>query len=126
MRRIERFHAWPRRLHRLDDRRAIGGLVAVIRNGTVEKDEPRGHGPHATLHYRLVRWSGSGPLSGILLALAPGADGGMPGRPKIDSAQLKAHRTAARPARLGRFPALTGRTSGSAIAAATAAACRPA
>ncbi|BCK75677.1 putative transposase of IS4/5 family DUF4096 [Acetobacter aceti NBRC 14818] len=42
---------------RVDDRRVLGGIVYVIRNGLQWKDAQKEHGPHKTLCNRFIRWS---------------------------------------------------------------------
>ena len=78
---------------RVDDRRVVGGIIYVIRNGLQWKDAPTGYGPHKTLYNRFVRWSRLGVFSHIFQSLA--AEGPRPERIMIDSTHLKAHRTAA-------------------------------
>ncbi len=60
----------------VDDRRVIGGIVSVVRNGAMWKDAPRSYGPHKTLYNRFVRWSRVGVFERIIAALA--AEGSKP------------------------------------------------
>lgn len=78
---------------RVDDRRVLSGIIYVKRNGLQWRDAPSVYGPHKTLCNRFVRWSRTGVFARIFKALAqPGPDGDTI---MIDSAHLKAHRTAA-------------------------------
>ncbi len=88
MRRIEPFFPVSRGLRRVGDRRAISGIVSVIRHGLQWKDAPRGYGPHKTLYNRFVRWSRLGVFDRIFAALV--VEAGVPERPMIDSTHLKA------------------------------------
>jgi putative transposase len=92
MRRIEPFFPISRELRRVDDRRVIRGIVYVIRNG-LQKDAPRGYGPHKTLYNHFVRWSRLGVFDRVFKA--PVAQAGVPERLMIDSTHLRAHRTTA-------------------------------
>ena len=76
---------------RVDDRRVISGIVSVIRKGVRWKDAPKECGPHKTLYDRFIR--GRGVFDRIFAALA--AEGPQPERIMIDTAHLKARRTAA-------------------------------
>ena len=88
---------------RVDDQRVISGIIFVIRYGLRWRDAPSSYGPHKTLYNRFVRWSLMGVFDRIFAALA--AEGGPPQRLMIDSAHLKAHRTAASLLQRGLFPA---------------------
>ena len=55
---------------RVDDRRALSGIVFVIRNGLHWRDAPSAYGPHKTLHNRFVRWSRLGVFDRIFAVLA--------------------------------------------------------
>jgi putative transposase len=90
--RIEPFFPISRELRRVDDRRVIRGIVYVIRNG-LQKDAPRGYGPHKTLYNHFVRWSRLGVFDRVFKA--PVAQAGVPERLMIDSTHLRAHRTTA-------------------------------
>ena len=85
-------------------------IIYVIRHGVQWRDVPGAYGPHKTLHNRFIRWSRLGVFDRIFAALA--AEVGTPERVMIDSAQLKAHRTAARLLAKGAFPRCIGRTKG--------------
>lgn len=78
---------------RVDDRRVISGIIHVIKRGLQWRDAPREiYGPHKTLYTRFWRWSEAGVFDKIFQALA---GDGKAGDIMIDSAHLKAHRTAA-------------------------------
>jgi transposase len=78
---------------RVDDRRVLGGILHVLRNGLRWQDAPAIYGPHKTLYNRFARWSRLGVFARIFRDLAkPGADGDTI---MMDSTHLKAHRTAA-------------------------------
>lgn len=91
---------------RVDDRRAVSGIVYVIRNGLQWKDAPPGYGPHKTLYNRFIRWSRMGVFDRIFAALA--GEGPKPQRIMIDATHLKAHRTAASLLKKGLFPVVSG------------------
>ena len=93
---------------RTDDRRALSGIIHVIRNGLRWCDAPAQYGPYKTLSNRFVRWSRLGVFDRIFSGLA-GADG-EPDTLQIDTTHIKAHRTACSLAKKGMFPAtLAGR-----------------
>ncbi len=86
------------------DRRVLGGIIYIRKNGLQWKDAPAVYGPPKTLYNRFVRWSRMGVFARIFVELAqPGHDGGII---MIDSTHLKAHRTAASLSKggLGRGP----------------------
>jgi transposase len=91
---------------RVDDRKVVSGILYVIRNGLQWKDAPKAYGPYKTLYNRFIRWSLLGVFDRIFVSLA-GA-GPKPERIMIDSAHLKAHRTAASLLKKGAFPAVSG------------------
>jgi len=80
---------------RVDDRRALSGIVHVIRNGLRWRDAPSVYGPPKTLYNRYVRWTRAGVFTTIFATLAGKA--GVPDRIMIDASRLKAHRTSASP-----------------------------
>ena len=49
-----------RGLKRVDDRRALSGIVQVIRSGGRWIDPPEAYGPKKTLYNRYVRWAERG------------------------------------------------------------------
>jgi putative transposase len=106
MRRIERhfplFHGVPR----VDDRRVLGGIVFVIRNGLRWRDAPKDYGPHKTIYNRFIRWSRLGVFNRIFAELA--IKGPKPERLMIDATHLKAHRTAASLLKRELFPDVSG------------------
>ena len=50
MARISPYFPLSHGVPRVDDRRIVGGIVYVIRNGLQWKAAPKEHGPHKTLH----------------------------------------------------------------------------
>ena len=74
-------------------RRAVSGIVFVIRNGLRWREAPPAYGPHNTLYNRFIRWSRMGVFGRILMELAK--QGGETDEIMIDATHLKAHRTAA-------------------------------
>ncbi len=93
MRRIEPYFPLSQGIARVDDRRAISGIVFVIRNGLRWCDAPPGYGPHKTIYIGFVRRSRLGVFNKIFVELARKA--GKPSRLMIDATHLKAHCTAA-------------------------------
>lgn len=77
---------------RVDDRRAIGGIVHVLKSGGRWVDAPQVYGPRKTLYNRFVRWAAKGVWVDIFHALA--SAGGPPAEVLIDSSAVKAHRCA--------------------------------
>ena len=77
---------------RVDDRRVLGGIVFVNRNGLRWRDAPGEYGPYKTLYNRLKRWGESGVFTRMMEGLA--AKGAEPQTVMIDATYLKAHRTA--------------------------------
>ncbi len=91
---------------RVDDRRVLSGILHILRNGLRWQDAPPVYGPHKTLYNRFVRWSRLGVFARIFQDLArPGSEGDTL---LMDSAHLKAHRTAASLAKGRRGPELSG------------------
>ena len=93
---LERIKPFFPRSHgapRVDDRRAVSGIISVIRHGLHWKDAPDAYGSCKTLYNRFVRWSRIGVFNNIFTELTNKTpfDGSL----MIDSIQLKAHRTAA-------------------------------
>ena len=78
---------------RVDDRRVISGIIHVLQSGCRWKDAPAHYGPHKTLYDRFVRWARKGVWDGIFARLAEA--GGAPATVMLDSAHVKAHRSAA-------------------------------
>ena len=78
---------------RVDDRRAISGIVHVLKSGGRWADVPTEvYGPKKTLYNRFVRWAAKGVWTGLFEALA--SAGGPPAQVLIDSSAVKAHRCA--------------------------------
>jgi transposase len=103
MRRIAPFFPLSHGIPRVDDRRAVSGIVFVIRNGLRWRDAPAAYGPHKTLYNRFIRWSRLGVFDRIFAGLTGQA--GPSERLMIDATHLKAHRTAASLLKKGLFPA---------------------
>ena len=78
---------------RVDDRRVLGGMIFVNRNGVRWRDAPVEYGSPKTLHNRWKRWSGKGIIARLLPGLAEQGDAG--DMLMIDARHLKVHRTAA-------------------------------
>ena len=102
MRRIEPYFPLSHGIPRVDDRRIVGGIILVIRNGLRWRDAPAGYGPHKTIYNRFIRWSRLGVFNRIFAELA--AKGGKPDQLMIDATHLKAHRTAASLLKKGLYP----------------------
>jgi putative transposase len=105
MGRISPFFPLSHGVPRVDDRRAISGIIFVIRNGLRWRDVPVSYGPHKTIYNRFIRWSEMGLFGRIFVALAEG--GGATEEIMIDATHLKAHRTAASLLKKGLFPGLS-------------------
>ncbi len=105
MARIEPYFALSHGVPRVDDRRVMGGIVYVIRNGLQWKDAPKDYGPHKTLYSRFIRWSRLGVFDRIFAGLS--REGPRPERIMIDATHLKAHRTAASLLKKGLFPVVS-------------------
>lgn len=58
--RIKSYFPRPFGKSRVDNRRVIGGIIHVSRNGLRWKDAPEVYGPHKALYNRFVRWSRKG------------------------------------------------------------------
>jgi len=106
MRRIKCYFPRSHGVARVDDRRIVGAIVFVIKNGLRWRDAPREYGPHKTIYNRFVRWSRLGVFNKIFAELA--RTGGKPERIMIDATHLKAHRTAASLLKKGLFPDVSG------------------
>ena len=79
---------------RVDDRRAIGGiLLHVPETGRRRRGVPRGRGPATTAHDRCNRWPRRGVWARPLEKAA--ATGDVPGELAPDSTRVEAHRPAA-------------------------------
>jgi len=77
---------------RVDDRRAISGIIHVLKSGGLWVDAPDVYGPRKTLYNRFVRWSQKGVWMGIFDALSQA--GGPSLEVMIDSTVVRAHRVA--------------------------------
>ena len=77
---------------RVDDRRVLGGIVFVNRNGLRWRDAPISYGPPKTVYNRWKRWGERGVFLRMMEGLA--AADPEPKTIMIDATYLKAHRTA--------------------------------
>ena len=77
---------------RVDDRRAIGGIVHVLTTGCRWQDCPSCYGPPTTIYNRLQRWSARGLWQKLFRALVTATSDDIH---TIDSTTAKAHRSAA-------------------------------
>jgi transposase len=75
LKRIGHMFPKPRGVKRADDRRVLGGIIHVIRNGLRWRDAPSEYGPHKTLYNRFVRWSRIGVFARIFKDLAAARSG---------------------------------------------------
>ena len=80
---------------RVDDRRVLGGMIFINRNGLRWCDAPKEFGPAKTLYNRWKRWSDNGVFARIPAGLAAESAGRK--TITIDATYLKAHRTASSP-----------------------------
>lgn len=89
MERLRPFFPLSHGVPRVDNRRALSGIIFVNRNGLRGRDAPVEYGPSKTLYNRWVRW---GVFARMLIELSTA------GRDietvMIDATHLKAHRTA--------------------------------
>ncbi len=90
---------------RVDDRRALSGIIFVIRNGLRWRDAPQEYDPHKTLYNRFIRWIRMGVFDTIFTALVKAE--GVPEQLQIDATHIKAHRTAVSLLKKGMFRALS-------------------
>ena len=77
---------------RVDDRRALNGIIVTNRNDLRLCDAPKEYGPHKTLYNRWERWSDIGVFAWIRMGMAAEAPDNK--TISIDATSLKAHRTA--------------------------------
>lgn len=77
---------------RVDDRRALSGIIFINRNGLRWCDAPKEGGPHKTLYNRWKWWSDMGILAMIMVGLATKDPDYK--TISIDATYLKAYRTA--------------------------------
>jgi len=85
---VQKSHGKPR----VDDKRVLGGIIFINRNGVRWRDAPAAYGPHKTLYSRWKRWSEKGIFARMMTGL-PAAHGEQK-TVMIDAIYLKAHRTA--------------------------------
>jgi len=77
---------------RMDDRRAISGILHVLKSGCRWCDCPPEYGPPTTIYNRFARWAERGVWEQMFQALA--ARGRSTERRMIESTHIKAHRSA--------------------------------
>ena len=77
---------------RVDDRRAISGIVHVLRVGCRWQDCPPEYGPSTTIYNRFNRWSHRGLWRRSFATLSAQAE--LPDDLSIDSMAVRAHRSA--------------------------------
>jgi transposase len=82
----------PQGVRRVDDRRAISGIVHVLRSDGRWADASIVYGPRKTLYNRFVRWAAKGVWQFVFETLA--AASGPPAAVLLDSTHVKAHRCA--------------------------------
>ena len=87
--RLRPFFPKSRGKPRGDDRRVLGGIIFIQRNGLMWKYAPREYGPPKTLHNRWKRWSRMGVFATIMTELAAQAQD--TGIVMIDAPQPRAH-----------------------------------
>jgi transposase len=77
---------------RVDDQRALRGIIFINRNGWRWCDAPKEYGPPKTLDNRWKRWSDKDVFARLMAVLA--AEAAVPKTVMIDATYLKAHRAA--------------------------------
>ena len=77
---------------RLDDRRVISGIIQLVKSGGCWVDARACDGPKNTLYNLFVRWAAKGIWQEMFVTRA--AADGPPAEVLIDSAHMKAHRSA--------------------------------
>ncbi len=92
MKRLRPFSPKSHGRPRVDDQRALSGIIFGNRNGLRRRDSPRDYGPAKTLTNRWKRWGEAGVFVRVMEGLAAG--GADPRTIMIDATYLKAHRTA--------------------------------
>ena len=92
MERLRPFFPKSRGKPRVDDRRVLGGINFIQRNGLMWKHAPREYGLLKTPYNRWKRWSRMGVFATIMTQLAAQAQD--TGIVMIDAPHAKAHRTA--------------------------------
>lgn len=75
-----------------DDRRAMSGIIHVMRSGCRWSEAPEAYGPSKTLYNRFVRWSLAGVWEEMFATLV--APGGPPADALPDPTHIKVHRSA--------------------------------
>ena len=110
MRRLESYFPLSHGVARVDDSRALSGIVFVIRNGLRWRDAPADYGPHKTTYNRFIRWSRLGVFSRIFAGLA--AEGGKLDQLMIDATHPQSTSDGRQPAQKGAVPRHIRRTKG--------------
>lgn len=82
---------------RLDDRKALNGIVWKFRTSTAWRDVPERYGPWTTLHTRFRRWAKDGTFERMLRAAQARADaaGDIDWLVSVGSTAVRAHQHAA-------------------------------
>ncbi len=92
MARLEPFFPRSHGKPRVDDKRALSGIIFINRNGLRWRDAPAAYGPPKTLYNRWKRWCAKGVFARIMEGLA--SEAAEHKTVMIDATYLKAHRTA--------------------------------
>ncbi len=92
MARLRPYYPKSHGVPRVDDRRGLGGIIFINRNGLRCCDAPKEYGPPKTLHNRWKLWSDMRVFARIMTGLAAEAPDNR--TISIDATYLKAHRTA--------------------------------
>jgi transposase len=74
---------------RVDDRRVLGGVIFINRNGLPWSDAPKDYGPAKTLYNRWKRWGGMGVFARMMEGLT--AEATVPKTVMINTTCLKAY-----------------------------------
>jgi transposase len=67
---ISRYFPLLHGVPRVDDQRAVSGIIHVIRNGLRWRDAPAEYGPHKALYNLSIRWSRMSVFNRIFAGLA--------------------------------------------------------
>ena len=80
----------PRGVPRVDDRRALNGILFILRTNTPWRNLPERYGPYTTIYNRYSRWAAIGVWHTVTQALTAQAS-----TPGIHDATIKAFQDAA-------------------------------
>lgn len=105
MAKIEPFFPTSHGVPRVDERRAVSGIIYVLRHGLQWKDGPKEYGPHKTLCNRFRRWTKFDVFHRIFSHLA--AIDSSVGTMMIDATPYKTHCAASSLSKEGHFPAIS-------------------